>query len=128
VDFSTLGLEDNSGTVIATRSFIARSRGTVLKFMRSFVRAMQRFKTDKEFSKKVMPKFARLNDEKMLEATWEEYAKRMQRDPRVSLKGIQSLMERSSDSGKQELKPERIVDSSIVDELERNGFIDSVYK
>jgi len=46
----------------------------------------------------------------------------------VSLKGIQSLMERSSDSGKQELKPERIVDSSIVDELERSGFIDSVYK
>ena len=64
----------------------------------------------------------------MLEATWEKYAKRMQRVPRVSLKGIQSLMERSSDSGKQELKPERIVDSSIVDELERNGFIDSVYK
>jgi NitT/TauT family transport system substrate-binding protein len=128
VDFSTLGLEDNSGTVIATRSFIARRGGTVLKFMRSFVRAMQRFKTDKEFSKKVMAKFARLNDEKMLEATWEEYAKRMQRVPRVSLKGIQSLMERSSDSGKQELKPDRIVDSSIVDELERKGFIDSVYK
>jgi hypothetical protein len=128
VDFSTLGLEDNSGTVIATRSFIVRSRGTVLKFMRSFVRAMQRFKTDKEFSKKVMAKFAQLNDEKMLEATWEEYAKRMQRVPLVSLKGVQSLMERGSDGGKQELKPERVVDNSIVDELERSGFIDSVYK
>jgi hypothetical protein len=75
-----------------------------------------------------MAKFARLNNEKMLEATWEEYAKRMQRVPRVSLRGVQSLMERSFDGGKQELQPERVVDNSIVDELERNGFIDSVYK
>ena len=26
------------------------------------------------------------------------------------------------------LKPERVIDNSLVDELERNGFIDSVYK
>ena len=57
-----------------------------------------------------------------------KFAKRMQRVPRVSLRGVQSLMERSFDGGKQELKPERVVDNSIVDELERNGFIDSVYK
>jgi hypothetical protein len=31
-------------------------------------------------------------------------------------------------AGKVEIKPERLVDFSIVDELEQSGFIDSVYK
>ena len=30
--------------------------------------------------------------------------------------------------GKIDVKPERLVDFSIVDELEKSGFIDSVYK
>jgi hypothetical protein len=30
--------------------------------------------------------------------------------------------------GKVDIKPEKLVDFSIVDELEKSGFIDSVYK
>ena len=128
VDFSALGLEENNGPVITTRSFIAQHRGTVMRFMRAFVRGMHRYKTDKEFSKKVLGKFAQLNDEQILEATWQEYAKNLQRVPRPTLKGIQNVIQSGMGGAKIDLKPERVVDLSIVDELERSGFIDSVYK
>lgn len=128
VDFSALGLEENNGPVITTRSFIAQHRGTVMRFMRAFVRGMHRYKTDKEFSKKVLGKFAQLNDEQILEATWQEYAKNLQRVPRPTLKGIQNVIQSGMGGAKINLKPERVVDLSIVDELERSGFIDSVYK
>jgi NitT/TauT family transport system substrate-binding protein len=127
VDFSALGLEENNGTVITTRSFIAQRRGTVMGFMRAFVRGMHRFKTDKEFAKKALAKFAQLNDEAMLEATWQEYAPHIQRVPRPTLKGIQHVLD-SGMMGKVDIKPEKLVDFSIVDELEKSGFIDSVYK
>lgn len=78
VDFSALGLEENNGPVITTRSFITQHRSTVMKFMRAFVRGMHRYKTDREFSKKVLAKFAQLSDEQILEATWQEYAKNLQ--------------------------------------------------
>lgn len=128
VDFSALGLEENNGPVITTRSFIAQHRATVMKFMRAFVKGMHRYKTDKEFSKKVLAKFAKLSDDQIIEATWQEYAKDLQKVPRPTLKGIQHVIESGIGGAKIELQPDRVVDFSIVDELERNGFIDSVYK
>lgn len=127
VDFSQLGLEENNGTVITTRSFIAQRRGTVIRFMRAFIRGMYRYKSDREFAKKALAKFAQLDDQKMVEATWQEHAAHLQRVPRPTLKGIQSVID-SGMVGKIDIKADRIVDFSIVDELEKNGFIDSVYK
>jgi hypothetical protein len=127
VDFSALGVEENNGTVITTCSFIAQRRSTVTRFMRAFIRGIHRYKSDKEFAKKVFARFAQLEDPQLLEATWQEYAPHLQRVPRPTLKGIQLVIE-SGLAGKVESKPERLVDFSIVDELEQSGFIESVYK
>jgi NitT/TauT family transport system substrate-binding protein len=127
VDFSTLGLEENVGPVITTRSFITQRRGTVLRFMRAFIRGMHRYKADKDFANQVFAKFAQLNDEAMVEANWQEYAAHLEKIPRPTLKGIQQVID-SGTMGKIDIKPERLVDLSIVDELEKSGFIDSVYK
>ena len=127
VDFSQLGLEENIGAMITTRSFIAQRRGTVARYVRAFIRGMHRFKTDKEFAKRVYGKFAQINDEALLEANWQEYAAHLLRVPRPTLKGIQQVID-SSTVGKVDIKAERLVDFSIVDELEKNGFIDSVYR
>ncbi|MGH7872906.1 MAG: ABC transporter substrate-binding protein, partial [Candidatus Binatia bacterium] len=127
IDFSKLGLEENIGAMITTRAFIAQRRSTVLRYMRAFVRGMHRFKTDKEFAKKTYGRFAQINDDALLEANWQEYAGHMLRSPRPTLKGVQQVIE-SGTLGKIDVKPERLVDFSLVDELEKTGFIDAVYK
>jgi NitT/TauT family transport system substrate-binding protein len=127
VDFSTLGLEENVGPVITTRSFIAQRRATVLRFMKAFIRGMHRYKTDKDFANKIFAKFAQLNDQAMVEANWQEYATHLEKIPRPTLKGIQQVID-SGTIGKIDVKPERLVDFSVVDELEKSGFIDSVYR
>ena len=125
VDFQ-LGLEENNGTVITTRSFIAQRRGTVIRFMRAFIRGMYRYKSDRQFAKKATAKFAQLDDQKMVEGTWQEYAAHLQKVLRPTLQGIQAVID-SGMVGKIDIKADRIVDVSIVDELEKSGFIDSVY-
>ena len=127
IDFSQLGLEENIGAMITTRSFIAQRRGTVLRYLRAYVRGMHRFKSDKEFAKKSYGKFAQINDEALLEANWQEYASHMLRSPRPTIRGIQQVID-SGTLGKVDVKPERLVDFSLVDELERTGFIGAVYK
>jgi NitT/TauT family transport system substrate-binding protein len=127
IDFSQLGLEENIGAMITTRSFLAQRRATVLRYARAFVRGMHRFKADKEFAKKTYGRFAQINDEALLEANWQEYAAHMLRSPRPTLKGIQQVID-SGTLGKIDIKADRLVDFSIVDELEKSGFIDSVYK
>ena len=120
-------MEENTGTVITTRGYIAQRRPAAIRFMKAFIRAMHRYKTDKEFAKKVLSKFAQVKDEDILEATWREYAADLQKIPRPTLKGIQQVLDSGVAGKKIDLKAERLVDLSILDELERSGFIDSVY-
>jgi NitT/TauT family transport system substrate-binding protein len=128
VNFASLGVEDINGTVITTRSYIAQNRDMALRFMRAFTRGMHRYRTDKEFSKKVLGKYGKIHDDETLEGTWQDYAPTLQKTPRPSLKAIQFMIENQYPGKKPMPKPEQFVDLSIVEQLEKSGFIDSVNK
>ena len=91
------------------------------------VGGMQRYRTDKEFSKKVLGKYGKINDEEILEGTWQDYAPALQKTPRPSLKAIQFMIENQY-PGKKPL-PKRN-NSSIIDrrQLKKNGFLDALNK
>ena len=128
VNFADLGVEDINGTVITTRAFVAQQRDTALRFMRAFTRGMQRYRMDKEFSKKVLGKYGKINDEETLEGTWQDYAPTLQKSPRPSLKAIQFMIENQFPGKKLLPKPEQFVDFSIAEQLEKSGFVDALYK
>ncbi len=128
VKFSDLGVEDINGTIITTRSFISQNRDMALRFMRAFTRGMHRYRTDKEFSKTVLAKYGKIKDDEILEGTWHDYTPTMQKSPRPSLKAIQFLIENQFKDKKPMPKPEQFVDMSLVEQLEKSGFIDSVNK
>jgi len=128
VKFADLGVEDINGTVITTRTFLSRQPDIAMRFMRGFARGMHRYRTDKDFSKKVLAKYGKLDDDAILEGAWQDYAPTLQKSPRPSLKALQFMIENQY-SGKKPLpKPEQFVDLTIVDQLEKSGFIDSLNK
>jgi len=128
VNFGDLGVEDINGTVITTRGFLAQQRDVALRFLRAFTRGMQRYRSDKEFSKKVLAKYGKINDDEILEGTWQDYAPTLQKSPRPSLKAIQFLIENQFQGKKPLPKPEQFVDLSLAEQLEKSGFIDSLHK
>ena len=128
VNFGQLGVEDINGTVITTRSFIAQQRDTALRFLRAFTRGMHRYRTDKEYSKKILAKYGKITDEEIVEGTWQDYAPTLQKSPRPSLKAIQFLIENQFQGKKPLPKPDQFVDTSLVDQLEKSGFIESLNK
>jgi ABC-type nitrate/sulfonate/bicarbonate transport system substrate-binding protein len=128
VKISELGFEDINGTIITTKSFLSQQRDTAMRFMRGFIRGMHRYRTDKEFSKRVLGKYGKITDDELLEGAWQDYAPTIQKSPRPSLKAIQFLIENQFKDKTPLPKPETFVDASLVDQLEKNGFIDSVYK
>ncbi|TMA89331.1 MAG: ABC transporter substrate-binding protein [Deltaproteobacteria bacterium] len=128
VNFGQLGVEDINGTVITTRSFIAQQRDTALRFLRAFTRGMHRYRTDKEYSKKILAKYGKITDEEIVEGTWQDYAPTLQKSPRPSLKAIQFLIENQFQGKKPLPNPDQFVDTSLVDQLEKSGFIESLNK
>ena len=127
-NFADAGFEDINGAVITTRTFINQQRDIAMRFMRAFIRGVHRYRTDKEYSKKVLAKYGKINDEEILEGTWQDYAPTLVKVPRPSAKGLQYMIENQFKDKKPLPRPEQFVDNSIVDQLEKNGFIDSVYK
>ncbi|HEY7164174.1 MAG TPA: ABC transporter substrate-binding protein [Candidatus Binatia bacterium] len=128
VRISDIGSEDINGTVITTRSFVAQHRDLGMRFMRGFVRGVHRYRTDKEFSKKVMAKYGKISDDELLEGAWQDYAPTLLRVPRPSLKAIQALIDNQFKDKNPLPKPASFVDTSLIDELQKSGFIDSVWK
>jgi NitT/TauT family transport system substrate-binding protein len=128
VKISDLGVEDINGTVITTRSYVAKDRAMVTAFMRGFTRGMHRYRTDKEYSKRILGKYGKITDDEILEGTWQDYAPTLQKSPRPSLKGIQFLIETQFKDKKPLPRPELFVDLSIVDELEKSGFVNGLSK
>src|SRR5205814_2044461 len=83
-----------------------------------------RYRTDKEFSKRVLGKYGKITDDELLEGAWQDYAPTIQKVPRPSLKAIQFLIETQFKDKTPLPKPESFVDTSVIDQLEKSGVID----
>ena len=128
VNFSELGFEAVNAALVSTRSYLANNRDQSTRFVRALIRGMHRYGSDKEFSKKVLSKYFRTTDNEVLEASWKDVAPHLLKVPRPSAKAIQFIIDGQFKDKTPPLKAEMFVDTSIVEQLERSGFIDSVYR
>ena len=112
-----------------TKTYLASNRPTVKRLVMALTEGVNFFKTRKEESKKILAKYSRHNDEAYLEAAYEINAKLFDRVPYVTREGMDiQLKEALSKKPGSTVKVDDIVDDSIVAELEKEGFIDKLYK
>jgi len=130
IKVSDLGFEDVTGGVITTRSFMAQQRDTALRFMKAFIRGVHRYKTDKEFSKRVIAKYMRVSDADAIEDSYQFFARLVPAKPYPPLDGIkEALLELGEKDPKARgARPEDFTDMGLVRELDESGFIDALYK
>jgi len=114
--------------VTTTKPFLSSHRETVKRVVMALIEATHFFKTRKEDSKKILAKYNRQNNPAYLEAAYSAVAKLYDRVPWVTRDGtevqIKDALVRKPGTT---LRFEDIADDSIVRELEKSGFIDSVY-
>jgi NitT/TauT family transport system substrate-binding protein len=118
-------------TPVASRvSYIREKRDTVRKFTRALLEGIQLYKTNKEFSKKVIGKYVKTNDNEALEDSYQYFSRLVPQKPYPSLDAVkEALMELGEkDSKVRSMKPEEFVDMSIIKEFDDNGFIDALYR
>jgi len=87
------------------------------------------FRTQKDESKKLLAKYTRHNDEAYLEAAYNGAARMMERVPRVTREGMDiQLKEALARKPGMNLRVDDLIDDSVVSELDKEGFIDKLYK
>lgn len=112
---------------IATRqSFIKSQRETVKGFMRAMVAGLARFRTDRSFAIKVLGKNLREADARVLDETYDFWLTVFPRFPFAGPEDATVFLEMAG--VKEAHDPKEFVDSSIMEELEHEGFLAAVYK
>jgi NitT/TauT family transport system substrate-binding protein len=118
-------------TPVASRiSYIRDKRDTLRKFTRALLEGIHLYKTNKDFSKKIIGKYVKTNDNDALEDSYQYFSRLVPQKPYPSLDAVKEALAElgEKDPKIRSAKAEDFVDASIIKEFDDNGFIDGLYK
>jgi hypothetical protein len=85
--------------------------------------------TDKEYVYKIMEKYLRIDDRKLLEASYNVEIKAL--EPRLAMKpeGFQSTLDEiaPAEPRAKTVKPQEMIDARYLDEMEKSGFFEQIW-
>ena len=118
-----------TGTVVTRKRLIDGQRDIAKRFMRGFLEGMKTYLEDEEFSVKVIQKWTRSKNREEIREAYALQARHMLRVPRTSLEGVKTILEGLDRiPATKTADPRRFVDTSLIDELEKEGFLRTLYK
>ena len=124
LDLAKDGPDYPSVGISTTQSYIKSNPEDVRRFVRGYSMGLQKFMTDKDTAMKDMNKYLQLEDQSVLESTWQDYTHYLADPPEIPDSGMQAVID---DTAGTEPKaagthPSDYMDLSFVKELEAQGF------
>ena len=120
------GIQYPINQITTRQSFIQSQRETVKNFLKGLVAGLARFRTDREFGVRVLGKNLRETDPKILQDTYDFWLKVFPKVPYPGPEDATVFLEFMQVKESRDWKD--FVDTSLMEELEREGFLASVYK
>jgi NitT/TauT family transport system substrate-binding protein len=116
-------------TFTTRRSIIAKREPVIGRFLRAMAESAKIMHTDKEYTYKVLGKYLRIDDRRLLEASYNVEIKALEPRLAIKLEGLQSTLEEIApvDPRAKTVKPQEMVDTRYFDEMEKNGFMDQLW-
>jgi NitT/TauT family transport system substrate-binding protein len=119
-----------AATTFNTRRSIIAQRGPVIgRFMRAMAEAAKIMHTDKEYTYKVLGKYLRVDDRKLLETSYNVEIKALEPRLAIKLEGIQSTLDEiaPTEPRAKAVKPQEMIDTRYLDEMEKSGFFEQLW-
>ena len=93
LDLEKLGVPYALNGYASTRSYIAKNRPTMVGFMRGVIKAIRRIKSDREFSRKILEKYVRIDDPQFINAALDQQVRILPDLPYPPVKGIETILQ-----------------------------------
>ncbi|MBI3075795.1 MAG: ABC transporter substrate-binding protein [Deltaproteobacteria bacterium] len=119
-----------AATFLATRrSLIARRPEVLGRFMQVMAEAAKILHTDREFVYKVLGKYLRVEDRKVLDAAYEPEIKALEQRLTIDQRAIEATLQEVAmvDARARQVRPEELIDRRFLDQLHRGGFFDRLW-
>ena len=118
-----------AASFITRRSLIATRSQVFGRFMRSMAEAARILHVEKDFTYKVLGKYLRVNDRKVLDAAYSAEIKVL--EPRLVIRpeALQGILDDVAqiDPRAKKLQPEDLVDRRYLDEMDKSGFFEKLW-
>jgi len=115
---------------VTTQRVLARKRDVARRVLKSYVEAIHLVKTNPDISKKAFVKYRQTKDEKRLEDAYQTLREIVKPKPYPSIDGFKTIIKDASDRipAAKTANPKDFIDVSLLEELDRSGYIDSLYR
>jgi ABC-type nitrate/sulfonate/bicarbonate transport system substrate-binding protein len=119
-----------NSALVATQRFIGKNPDVMRRLTKSFVDGIHLVKTNPDSAKRAIGKYMRIKDEKDLDEAYEILASLTQRKPYPTLEGFKNIIAELSAKipAAKSADPKDFVNIRFLDELDRSGYIDKLYR
>ncbi len=116
--------------LVTTQRLLARNRDLARRFLKAFVEAIHAVHTDPTASKRAIAKYRQSQDEKPIEDAYQTLREIVKPKPYPSIDGFKTIIKDASDRipAARTANPKDFVDASLLEELDRSGYIDGLYR
>ena len=99
------------------------------RFLKVYIEGIKILKTDKEFSMETMARYIKSNDREVLSKTYDVYREAWESVPYVRREGVLQALDSMPDVSSRgpKLNLDTLIDNTVIQELEREGFIKELY-
>src|SRR5499425_1687153 len=125
-DASKLGIPYSSLFFVSRRPYLTKNRADLVNFTKAMIEGVAIYKSNKEFSMKVLAKYMKVQDREVLEENFREYDFPLKPYPTKEYFELPIQVVGKKDPKVLKENPDRYVDMSLVKELDASGFIDKV--
>lgn len=119
------------GVVIARKKFVQEDRPTAQRFLRAYLEGIHFFLTRKEETLGILARAYRVSDRGWLDYVYRTHQQhQIGRKPYPDWEAVQATLDMMAPDtpGVKKLKPRELFDLSLLEELDRSGFIDGLYE
>jgi len=117
----------NAAMVTSRKVFDAQPVVTEL-VVKSVIEGIHFYKTERAKTTAILKKYMKLENADEIEETYNYYVKLIAEKPYPTAKGIQTILDWSKRTDARKANPAQFIQPSIVEKLDKQGFIDALYK
>lgn len=116
--------------LVTTQRLIAKNPDVVRRTVKSYVEGIQVMRTNPRLVKTALGKYMRINDETELEETYQLLKKLVPVKPYPTMEGFRIVLDELSEKipAAKTANPKDFTDTRFLDELDKSGYIDQLYR
>jgi len=116
--------------LVTTQRLVARNRDLARRFLRAYVEAIHAVRTNPTLSKRAFAKYRQTKDDKQIEDAYQTLREMVPQKPYPSIDGFRTIIQDAAARipAAKNANPRDFMDTSLLEELDRSGYIDALYR